>query len=84
MKNEIDAMKNLQCILALGKVAHDAIISVFGGTKSQYKFGHNNQYNFRNIKLIDSYHYSRYNLNTRRLTVDMFSKVFQEIAINLD
>ena len=84
LKNEIDAMKNLQCILALGKVAHDAIISVFGRTKSQYKFGHNNQYNFSNIKLIDSYHCSRYNLNTRRLTVDMFSKVFQEIAMNLD
>ena len=84
LKNEIDTMKNLKFILALGKVAHDAIISVFEKTKSQYKFGHNNQYNLGNIKLIDSYHCSRYNLNTRRLTVDMFRRVFQEIVINLD
>lgn len=84
LKSEIDVMKDLKFILALGKVAHDAIISIFGQTKSLHKFGHNKQYNFGNIKLIDSYHCSRYNLNTRRLTVDMFKKIFQEIVMNLD
>lgn len=78
---EIAAMTNLKVLLALGGVAHGAILSVLGEKKSAYKFSHGARHTLQSgIILADSYHCSRYNTNTRRLTGDMFDNVFHNVV----
>lgn len=76
---EIQALKQGAVILALGTIAHNAIIRALGFKLSSYSFGHGNEY-FVCDKwwLIDSYHCSRYNTQTKRLTEEMFEAVFDQ------
>jgi len=76
-QNQIEAMANLQVIIALGKIAHDAILLNFGLVRGHYKFAHGALHDLGKVTLIDSYHCSRYNTNTRRLTPEMFEDVFE-------
>ena len=70
-------MKKLRVILALGTVAHNSALDIFGCRKSNHKFVHNSQHHLNErITLVDSYHCSRYNTNTGRLTEKMFREVF--------
>ena len=64
-------------LVALGGVAHKAVVRAFGLRQKAYVFGHGAAHalNARQT-LIDSYHCSRYNTNTRRLTAAMFADVF--------
>ena len=84
--NEIAAMKNLRVILALGGVAHANVLTVLGLRKKDHPFGHNNRFDIGEavgrpgLWLADSYHCSRYNTNTGRLTTEMFHDVFAGIA----
>ncbi|HHS83634.1 MAG TPA: uracil-DNA glycosylase [Gammaproteobacteria bacterium] len=67
-------------ILALGSVAHRAAVRALGLKMKEYPFGHCRKYPLdRQRWLIDSYHCSRYNTQTRRLTEKMFHDVFREI-----
>jgi uracil-DNA glycosylase len=76
--DEMAALKNLKVLLALGKIAHDAILSTFDLRKVDYKFAHAAQHTLPNgLILADSYHCSRYNVNTGRLTPAMFADVFK-------
>ena len=85
LKNELLALQPGTIILALGKIAHDSIIRSFGLKLSQYPFGHENQYELADqITLIDSYHCSRYNTQTKRLTTKQFEQVFNKITNILD
>ena len=69
----IDAMPNLKTILALGKIAHDTLIRTYGLRLVDYKFAHNATHTLPNgITMVDSYHCSRYNVNTGVLTEKMF------------
>lgn len=77
--NEINAMKNLRAILALGGIAHKQVVKVFDGRQVDHKFGHRNIHDFDHIRLFDSYHCSRYNVNTGRLSEDMFDNVLNDI-----
>lgn len=81
---EINAMPNLKVVLALGSLAHNAVLSVFGAKKSVCKFAHNALHSVlfgeREIKLLDTYHTSRYNVNTGKLTPEMFDAVFKTLA----
>ena len=78
---QIDELENLRVILALGKIAHDSVVSAFGLVRARLPFGHNARHDLGGgITLIDSYHCSRYNTNTRRLTTAMFEQVFDAIA----
>lgn len=78
--DEINAMPNLKVILSLGLVAHNAVLRTFGEKLSAHKFGHGATHDLGNgLTLIDSYHCSRYNTNTGRLTTEMFEDVFEEI-----
>ena len=80
LKQEIYNMSNLKVIMALGLIAHNATLNALEKRKAQYKFAHGASYELPSgIKLISSYHCSRYNTNTRRLTNDMFFDVFREI-----
>lgn len=85
LKAEIDAMKNLEVMLALGGLAHGAILSVLGAKKSAYTFSHQAQHAVGSHPLlVNSYHCSRYNTNTRRLTEAMFEDIFRDIRQLLD
>ena len=78
---EIEAMTNLRVILALGSIAHNSVIRTLGHKQSAYKFGHAATHRFAEGEptLVDSYHCSRYNTNTGRLTTEMFHDVFRLI-----
>lgn len=79
--SEIKAMKNLQLILALGTVAHGAVLQALGYKKTQFKFKHGAKFILpnHNFGLIDSFHTSRYNINTGTLTNEMFENVVAQI-----
>ena len=73
-------MKNLSVIMALGGIAHSAVLSALNKKKSDYKFSHNSLHNLnQQLHLVSSYHCSRYNTNTGRLTQEMFEAVFENI-----
>ena len=77
--DEVAAMPNLKIILSLGLVSHNAVLRTFSEKLSAHKFGHGKVHNLENLTLIDSYHCSRYNTNTGRLTTEMFEDVFRII-----
>lgn len=63
-------------ILALGGIAHRAVIKASGARQKDFPFGHNVLHCLPwGVHLLDSYHCSRYNTQTRRLTPEMFSEV---------
>jgi uracil-DNA glycosylase len=72
---EIAALPSVKVILALGRIAHDAVLMALGEKRGDHKFGHGAEHVVRDLHLIDSYHCSRYNTQTRRLTPEMFRKV---------
>lgn len=81
LKAEIDAMAGLRVVLALGRVAHDATLAALGLKASSARFAHGAMHELPSGRLLaDSYHCSRYNTNTRRLTPAMFEAVFAEIS----
>ncbi|WP_321392329.1 uracil-DNA glycosylase [Emcibacter sp.] len=78
---QIDSLSSVKVLLALGLVAHNAVLTTFGVKKSANKFAHGALHRLSDdICLIDSYHCSRYNTNTRRLTTEMFEDVFRKIT----
>ncbi len=81
---EIAMMKNLKAIIALGGVAHGAILASLGEKKSAYAFSHGARHILAGgLILTDSYHCSRYNTNTGRLTEKMFNDVFLDVVSHL-
>lgn len=80
LESEIAAMKNLKVILALGGLSHGAVLGVLGQRKAAFKFGHQARHDLDSgLAIFDSYHCSRYNTNTGKLTEQMFSNVFNDI-----
>jgi uracil-DNA glycosylase family 4 len=78
-------MAQLQAILALGRIAHDAVLRALGEKPSRHVFLHGGSKELRpGLKLFGCYHCSRYNTNTGRLTAAMFKSVFHEIKACLD
>lgn len=86
LSDEISAMKNLKIILALGTVAHGAVLQALNYKKSAFKFAHGAEHflDKHNIKLFDSFHTSRYNINTGVLTSVMFEEIIKKISASLD
>jgi uracil-DNA glycosylase family 4 len=80
LAHEIGQMAPGTIILALGAIAHGAVIRALGLRPRDYPFGHGHTHKLDNDRwLIDSYHCSRYNTQTRRLTEEMFHDVFRQI-----
>ena len=78
------SLPNLKSILALGRIAHDQILTGFDKRKSEYKFAHGASHKISDyLTLYDSFHCSRYNTNTGRLTEQMFHDVFAKIKANM-
>ena len=72
-------------VLALGRVAHDAVLMALDIKASAARFGHGARHDMpRELILFDSYHCSRYNTQTKRLTVAMFHGVFDQIRAALE
>ncbi len=85
LSNELAALPRLTAILALGTIAHRAVVEALGLKVSAYRFAHGAQLALPNeATLFDSYHVSRYNTNTGRLTDAMFDAVVASIRRRLD
>jgi uracil-DNA glycosylase family 4 len=83
--NELHALPASTRILALGSIAHNAVLMAFGYKVSAAKFAHAARHELANgCVLFDSYHCSRYNTNTRRLTAESFAAVFALIRDDLE
>ncbi len=78
---EIAAMTNLKIILCLGTVSHAAVLKVLGCRQAAYKFSHNAVHHLkeRPLIMVDSYHTSRYNINTGVLSREMFENVVKNM-----
>ena len=85
LANELEGLPTRSVVLALGGIAHRAIVRALGGRQNDYKFGHGCEYRItEELTLLDSYHCSRYNTNTRRLTPKMFRSIFARTRVLLD
>lgn len=72
------ALPKAAVFVALGQIAHQSAVKALGGKLPKAKFGHLAEHRMPDGRvLIDSYHCSRYNQNTGRLTADMFEAVFE-------
>jgi len=77
---EMKAMPKLKAILSLGQISHNAVLSALGVRKVSFPFKHGALHQLPNgITLADSYHCSRYNVNTRVLTPEMFETVVANV-----
>lgn len=88
LQAELHQLPANSVILTLGGIAHNAVLKTLGLKKSDYPFGHNICYDLANqpqkpLSVVSSYHCSRYNTQTRRLTPDMFRAVFETIQNKL-
>ncbi|MFN8692802.1 MAG: uracil-DNA glycosylase [Holosporales bacterium] len=82
---ELAAMPQLRVLLALGRVAHEAVLRTLSLRLPAYPFGHGAEHRLPNgLLLIDSYHCSRYNTNTGRLTASMFEAVMHRARQLID
>jgi uracil-DNA glycosylase family 4 len=80
----ISDMPKLRALVALGKIAHDSVVTAFGVKKSAMPFKHGGKNTLGALTLFSSYHCSRYNTNTGVLTPEMFRGVFAEVRRYLD
>lgn len=86
--NRIAQLPKLTVMLALGRIAHESALATLGQRQRDFQFAHGARHTIttedgRNLLLHDSYHCSRYNTNTGRLTTTMFHDVFRAIAKDL-
>jgi uracil-DNA glycosylase family 4 len=85
LRTELAGMPRLAVIVALGAVAHKAVLAAVGARQSRHPFAHGAIHDLPDGRLLaDSYHSSRYNVSTRRLTPAMFEAVFAEVRRRLD
>jgi len=86
--SRIASLPALKAIVCLGKISHDNTLRALGQRLSAYPFGHNVHYTVDGpngpLSLVSSYHCSRYNTNTGRLTEPMFHDVFARIVDLID
>ena len=87
--SRIANLPKLKVLLCLGKISHDSTVRALGLKLKDHKFGHGSEYQVtdadgRTLTLLSSYHCSRYNTNTRRLTPEMFENVFEIAKKRID
>ena len=84
LAEEISAMPRLKSILSLGKVSHDSIVRTLGLRLADWPFAHGANHRLPSgLVLADSYHCSRLNTNTGRLTTEMFEDVIARVRASL-
>jgi uracil-DNA glycosylase len=76
LQAELRELKRVRVILALGRIAHDAVLLAHGLKAGKFRFAHGAEHRITDaLRMLDSYHCSRYNTQTRRLTAEMFKSV---------
>ncbi len=80
LRAELAASPGVRVILALGTVAHAAVLRASGLKGGEHVFAHGAMHRLGDRVLLDSYHCSRYNTQTRRLTREMFESVVAHAA----
>jgi uracil-DNA glycosylase family 4 len=79
LRAELEQSPNARVILALGAIAHAAVLRAYDLPAAQHRFAHGAQHRLGEGRLLlDSYHCSRYNTQTRRLTAQMFEAVIEK------
>ena len=77
LESPLAALPKVRVVVALGQIAHQSAVKAMGGRLPKAKFGHGAEHSMPDGRmLVDSYHCSRYNQNTRVLTPAMFEAVF--------
>jgi uracil-DNA glycosylase len=85
LKNEIASLRKGAILIALGGIAHQSVLRALDLRLADFKFAHNALHQLNaDVRLLDSYHCSRYNTQTKRLTEAMFHKVFKRARQLLD
>ncbi|NNE58788.1 MAG: uracil-DNA glycosylase [Hellea sp.] len=85
LTDQINGLSSIKAIMTLGKISHDNTVRALELRLKDHPFGHHKVYNIQNdMRIYSSYHCSRYNTNTKRLTEDMFFDVFSAIREYLD
>lgn len=81
----ISSLPRIEAIICLGRIAHDSTIAALGWKAKDAQFSHGAVHSrAESLRLFDSYHCSRYNTNTGRLTAAMFESVFAAVRALLD
>jgi uracil-DNA glycosylase family 4 len=81
LRARIGELQRLRVIMALGRIAHESVLAALDVRKSAFPFGHGAQHRVRpGLVLFDSYHCSRYNTSTGKLTPQMFKEVIRTIG----
>jgi uracil-DNA glycosylase family 4 len=84
LQGRIVALPKLSVIMALGRIAHESTLDALGLKRRQYPFAHGARHELATGQvLFDSYHCSRQNTNTGRLTAEMFRRVFENVRSHL-
>ena len=78
LANELDTLPDGAVVMALGGIAHRAVVKARRLRQADYKFAHGAAHELDGFRLLDSYHCSRYNTNTGRLTDEMFDAIFAQ------
>ena len=85
LRAELHALDERLVILALGRIAHEAILRALDLKNKDHPFAHNALHQLTAERsLLDSYHCSRYNTQTRRLTEPMFREIFRRASAIID
>jgi uracil-DNA glycosylase family 4 len=82
--NELAGLPDDSVVIALGGIAHRAILRALELRQAEFKFAHAAEHDLGSLRLLDSYHCSRYNTNTGRLTVPMFEAIFAKAQALLE
>jgi uracil-DNA glycosylase len=81
LRSELAMLNKGAVILALGRVAHNAVLMALNFRSRLYPFRHGQAHAMVNgLWLLDCYHCSRYNTQTRRLTTEMFTEIFYKVV----
>jgi uracil-DNA glycosylase family 4 len=84
-QSRLGHLPRMKIILALGRIAHDQVLTTLAKRKTLFQFAHGARHEIGSDRvLFDSFHCSRYNTNTGRLTPTMFRAVFEDIRRELD
>ena len=84
LARELETLPEGSVVMALGGIAHRAIVKAMGLRQADYKFAHAALHDLGDFQVLDSYHCSRYNTNTGRLTEAMFDATFAQARAVLD
>lgn len=77
-------LPHLSAVLCLGRIAHETLLRALGERLAAHPFAHGARHDIGGLAIFDSYHCSRYNTNTGRLTAAMFEAVFADLRRHLD